>query len=76
MWDFLVWCLIWTFFVFIGLMSASLLTCLFFIVCHFLYWEFVGKKNAIKLLEEIDMLTISLIIEVLKKIKTDRSRKL
>lgn len=36
-----------------GLLDFTLLTILFFLVCHFIYWEFIGKKNAKELIDDL-----------------------
>lgn len=37
----------------VGLLPFTLPTILFFLVCHFIYWEFIGKKNAKELIDDL-----------------------
>lgn len=57
---------------FLGVLPITPITALIFVVTHFLYWHFRGKKDVSMMIEEI-MPEIDITIEVLEEIRKERN---
>lgn len=59
-----------------GLLDFTLLTILFFLICHFIYWEFIGKKQAKELIDDLSAIGgkpgLKIMYDSLKEIKINK----
>ncbi len=65
--------LIWSVFIWLEFFKLDLSTIFIFVVSHFIYWFFRGRKDTIKLIDEC-LPELDLNIEVLEDIRTERNQ--
>lgn len=70
--DVFVWLIMYTFFTFLEFFDFTLPLILFFVIAHFIYWEFIGKKNAKELLLSFKELNTPLMHQALKEVKAEK----
>lgn len=57
---------------FLGFLPITPMTALMFVLAHFLYWHFSGKKDVRKIIEEV-MPEIDMTIKALEEIRKERN---
>ena len=73
--DILLWAGIWSMFIFLGLLTTSLMTGLIFVITHILYWKFIGSKSANALIENVDIEQTKLLFKALEETKINKFEK-
>jgi hypothetical protein len=64
--------LIWSIFIWLGFFELDIITVFFFTLTHFLYWYFIGKKEANKIIDE-SRPELELHIQALDEIRKERN---
>ena len=70
--DVIIWAIVPTLFIVLGLLTLSPFFILFFVVMHFIYWKYAGEKNAKEFISEINEMELDMAYKALQDLKEEK----